>query len=404
MSEATLFLLFSSLLVLAALAILLRPLLRAGNGAQRIDVAQTNLGVLRQQLRELEAERTAGTLGETEFAEARLELQNRLLAESAGENDTSAVPPDRSRSRRTALALCLIIPIAALAGYRLLGSPQALDPVARSGGFDAQQIEGMLKSLQAKLAANPDDAQNWILLARSYKTLGRFAEAGEAYARASAEVEKAPALLADYAEVLARANGDRFDGKPAELITKALKLDPDEPQALFLAGAAASDRRDFAAVAEHWGRLLPQLDPNSDEGKALAAAVAKAREMSAQAGGKSKPRPEAVAGTVSLSGKLAERAKPDDIVFVFARPADGSRMPLAVARLRVSDLPYRFMLDDSMALPGGGKLSSASAVVIEARVAKSGQAQAGSGDLYGRLDKIKPGSKQLKLVIDQIQP
>lgn len=404
MSESALFLLAAAGLVLAALAVVIRPLLRASRASRRVDAQQANVAILREQLRDLEAEHAAGTIGAAEFAEARLELQGRVLAETDAAE--AAAVTARPGGRRTALILCLAIPLAALGGYRLLGTPQALDPLARSARLDAHQIEGMLKTLQAKLAANPDDGPSWVLLARSLKTLGRFAEAGDAYARAGAVVERDASLLADHAEVLARAQGDDFAGKPAELLARALKLDPDEPQALFLAGAAASDRRDFAAVVEYWGRLLPQLEPGSDEAKSLAAAVDKARELAraGKPGDKAKARPEAVSGTVSLAGKLADQARADDLVFVFARAEDGSRMPLAVARLRVADLPYRFVLDDSLALPGGGKISDAPAFTLEARVAKAGQAQAGSGDLYGRLAKVKPGSKQLKLVIDQIQP
>jgi cytochrome c-type biogenesis protein CcmH len=111
-----------------------------------------------------------------------------------------------------------------------------------------------------------------------------------------------------------------------------------------------------------------------------------------------------VSGEVTLSGQLAERASPDDVLFVFARAEEGPRMPLAATRARVGDLPLRFRFDDSMALAGGKKISDFNTVSIEARVAKAGKAQTSSGDLYGTLRGVKPGSQGLRVLIDQVQP
>lgn len=105
-----------------------------------------------------------------------------------------------------------------------------------------------------------------------------------------------------------------------------------------------------------------------------------------------------------MSGKVAAQAQPDDLLFVFARAGEGSRMPLAVVRAKVTDLPLSFAFDDAMALPGGQKISDLPAITIEARVAKSGQAQSASGDLFGSVSGVKPGSQGIKVVIDQVQP
>ena len=340
--------------------------------------------------------------------QAQAELQRRLL------DEVEALPaPAATRtqaSRKTAFALLLIIPLAAATGYLLLGDPRALDPLQRQARIAPEQIEGMLAGLVEKLKKNPDDSKGWVMLARSYKVLGRFPEAANAYGRAGALVNQDATLLADYAEVLSRINGGNLQGKPTELIERALKLDANEPQALLLAGAAASERQDFAAAAEHWSRLLVQLEPGSDDAKALEAAVSKAREIAAaQTGdGKTARKPAAASGAVSgevtLSGKLAGQAKPDDVLFVFARSQEGPRMPLAAMRATVADLPLSFRFDDSMALAGGNKLSDFATVSIEARIVKAGQAQSSSGDLFGTLTGVKPGSHKLRLLIDQVQP
>ena len=405
------FALLAALLVLAVLAILLPPLWRAPRTTSAVDRRQANLEIFRDQLAELESDRSEGSLAPADFDQAKSELQRRLLDEvNDGQAQTSAQVS--GGGRKTALALLIALPLAATAGYALLGRPEALEPLSTQARVSPQQIEEMLVKLEARLKTSPDDSKGWVMLARSYKALGRYAESGEAYGHAAALVNDDPALLADYAEVLAQVAGS-LEGRPLELLGRALKLDPNDGQSLFLTGAAASERNDFAAVADLWGRLLAQLDPASEEAKSIEAAVAKARQIVAQKGGAgvdAKPAgqaavsAEAIGGEVTISGKIASQAKPDDLLFVFARADEGSRMPLAVLRLSVADLPFAFRLDDAMALPGGKKISEFAKVTIEARIAKAGKAQTSSGDLFGSIKGVTPGSQNVKLVIDQVQP
>ena len=406
MTPPIVFALLAALLLLAVLAIVLPSQWRAPRASSTVDRRQANLGIFRDQLAELDRDRREGLLAQADFDQARSELQRRLLDEvdeiDGGQAETLA--PVRRGVSRTALALIAVIPLAAVAGYLLLGNPDALDPLRRQARVSPQQIEEMLVKLEARLKTNPDDGKGWVMLARTYKALGRYPESVESYRHAGALVESDPALLADYAESLAQVAGS-LEGKPLELIARALKLDPNEPQSLFLAGAAANDRQDHAAVVEYWGRLLPLLDPASPDGQAIGAAVDKARASVAQGkSGKAAASSEAIGGEVTISGKIASQANPDDLLFIFAREDEGSRMPLAVLRLRVADLPFAFRLDDTMALPGGRKISELAQVTIEARIAKAGKAQTSSGDLFGSVKGVTPGSRGIKLVIDQVQP
>ena len=405
------FLLAAAILLVVALAIVLRPLWRGGKAATAGDAPpsndrrEANLAIYRDQLGELERDLNEGSLAEVDFQAARGELQRRLLDEVQAETQGEPTASNKG-GRTTAYVLLVAIPLLSIAGYLALGRPQALDPANTQPRMNEQQIDSMLVQLEEKLKAKPDDHKGWVMLARSYKVLGRFAEAAEAYGHGMALVDTDPVLMADYAEVLVRVTG-KFDGKPTELIAAALKIDPHEPQALFLAGAAASERRDFAAVVDYWGRLLPQLEAGSEEAKSLGEAVDKARAIVEGKVGTAEPTaqaPETVSGEVALSGKVAAQAKPDDLLFVFARPDEGSRMPLAVVRAKVADLPLQFSFDDSMALSGGQKISDLGTISIEARVAKAGKAQSSSGDLFGIVKGVKPGPRDVKVVIDQVQP
>ncbi|MEF8728448.1 MAG: c-type cytochrome biogenesis protein CcmI [Accumulibacter sp.] len=403
----TAFIIVAALLLAAALAILLLPLWRSAPPAAGADRRETHLAIFRDQLAELERERDEGTLGAAEAAQARSELQRRLLDEVETQ---PAAPLSQGGGRRTALFLLLAIPLAAAAGYALLGNPGALDPLQRQARIAPEQIDAMIGGLVERLKKNPEDGKGWVMLARSYKVLERYPEAADAYARAGSVVDQDAGLLADYAEVLSQVHGGSLQGKAGELIKRALEIDPNEAQALLLAGAAARERQDFAAAADYWSRLLSQLEPGSDEAKTVAAAIGEARDIAAArtAGGttatKGGPGSGQVAGEVALSGKLAGRARPDDVVFVFARAEDGSRMPLAAMRATVADLPLDFRLDDSMALAGGRKISDFASVSVEARITRAGGTSTSSGDLFGRITGVKPGNRKLRLMIDQVQP
>lgn len=410
MSAPLQFVIAAALLTLGALALLLRPWWRSPAPAKESERHQILRDIFRDQLQELERNRDENLLSAEDFDQAKRELQRRLLEEV----DTAPTPAAQSgHGRRSALVLALFLPLAAVLTYLELGQPQGLETRPATAHQQSQELDAMLTRLAERLKANPDDTKGWVILARSYKSLGRFAEAADAFAKGGALVDNEASLLADYAETLAQINGGEFNDKASTLIARALKLDPNDPQTLFLAGAAANDRQDFKAAVRYWERLLPQLETGSEDSESLAAAINKARASAGTPAGKpGQKAPVAknaatartIEGEVMLSGKLAAKAQPDDTLYLFARPAEGSRMPLAVVRARVADLPMRFRLDDRNSLPGGQLLSSASSVVLEARITKGGMAQRTSGDLFGIRKDVSPGSQALRLVIDQIEP
>jgi cytochrome c-type biogenesis protein CcmH len=144
--------------------------------------------------------------------------------------------------------------------------------------------------------------------------------------------------------------------------------------------------------------MLVHVEPGSEDARSVQQNVAEARSLAKQ-----KPAASTgVRGTVSLAPKLKERAAPEDTVFVFARAAEGPPMPLAVARVRVRDLPYRFALDDSMAMSPAMKLSAFPKVVVAARVSKSGTATAQPGDLQGASAPVANDDSAVTVVIDSL--
>ncbi|MBI4996147.1 MAG: c-type cytochrome biogenesis protein CcmI [Rhodocyclales bacterium] len=399
----TTFLIAAAVLLAVSLALLVRPWWRRA-GVQRASRRDLNTTIYRDQLRELDRDRASGQLAEADYQTARAEIQRRLL-EDAAQDDTPLVAA--AHPRRTLVALLLALPLLAAGIYSWLGSPAALDQMQRRD-FSQQDIDKMVAGLAAKLENEPDNLQGWAMLARSYKTMRRTAEAERAYEKAFALVEQDPQLLADYADLLASKTGD-LAGRPEQLIAKALALDPDHLQSLWLAGTAAFNRADYATAVRHWQRAQRQLPPESEDARMLASIVEEAQQkMGARKASPvakaSAAAPAAIRGRVELAAAMKAQAAPSDTIFIVAREAGGGPMPLAAKRAQVADLPMDFSLDDNDALMPSRPLSSAKAVQIEARVSKSGDAKSMPGDLTGSVGPVKPGAKGLRLVINKVVP
>jgi len=409
----TLFALVAAALAAAALLFVLPPLLRERKETRGVTRDAANISVYRDQLRELEADLKAGTLSHDRYDEAHSELERRLLEDaSAGEQ---AVSP-AARSRYAALVVGLAVPLLAVALYLGVGTPGALNPerlAAEQGhALDRQQIEAMVERLAQKLREDSNaDPEGWIVLARSYNSMGRYSDAVEAYKAALKSAPPDARLLADYADALAMAQGRTLQGEPEKLIAQALALDPDNVKALALAGTAAFDRKDYRTAVAHWEKILAVVPADSPMAQSVTDSVAEARSLGGlkpAARPVAKVEPAAPAGAGSVSGEvrldpsLASRIAPTDTVFIFARPADGSRMPLAILRKQASELPTKFVLDDSMAMTPQSKLSAFPQVVVSARVSKSGNAVATSGDLEGASKPLKVGAADVVILIDRV--
>ena len=385
-------------LAAAALLLLLRPVL-FGRPAGSLSRKEANISIYRDQMRELEADLAAGKLAATDYERARTELEARLLEDVAVPDEAGS----RRRPRAALLALAAVVPIAALAIYLVIGTPAALDGGADPHGQMNAQLEGMVERLAAKLRENPDDADAWKLLGRSYAVLGRFPEAADAYAKAAVRSPRDAQLLADFADALAMARGERrienpLSGEPERLVQRALEIDPSNLKALALAGTIEFNRRQFAAAAGYWKRMLPHVEPGSEDARIINANIQEAIELAGSPG----PSEKSLQGTVSLSPRLKDKVSPEDTVFIYARAAEGPPMPLALQRLRVRDLPAKFALTDAMAMSPGMNLSAHPRVVITARISKSGQATPQPGDLTGASKPVANDASGVAVVIDTL--
>jgi len=423
----------AAVLVVVALAWLLPPFLRRDAGARVRDRVQVNLGLLRDQLADLDAELARGAVSTEQYNEAKAELERRVLEES--ETETRAVATPLRVRWMTAAVVGTVVPIGAVLLYLSVGDPGALDLQSFASTEGSKQptqedINTMLVRLAQRLEKDPQNADGWAMLARSYYVLKRYPEAVRAYEQLLKLVPHEPSVLVDYADALAMRDGRKITGKPLEYVQEALKLDPNQGKALAMAGTEAFDRNDFRTAVEYWEKLRALVPPDSEVGKDITASIAEARAKGGlgpagpppvaaaaptpgfqQAPAKEAPAPATAAdasatvqGTVLLDPGIAARAAPTDTVFIFARASEGPRVPLAVLRLQAKDLPAKFVLDDSMAMAPQFKLSNFKSVLVNARVSKSGGATSSKGDLEGRGVAVTLGARDVVVTIDRVVP
>lgn len=389
----TVFLILAALVLLSATAWLLRPLLwpRDLPGA----IESPALQVLREQRRELAADFAAGRIGAAEHAESMAELERR----AAGEMAALAAPGEARAVRGWALALGLGLPAAAIGVYLIIGQPAALDPAntAAPQAFGPADIEAMVDKLAAKVQANPDDLEGLQMLARSYMVLERFREAANTFAMLAQRRPQDAQALADWADALGSAQGNRMAGEPEKLIGQALRLDPDNIKALALAGTIAFEREDYRAALQHWERMAARVDPQSEIGRNAQAMLAEARQRAGMPAGAAASG-LALSGRVVLAPALRDQVRPEDLLFVFVRPAAGGP-PLAALRFKAGDLPLAF--DFSQAALMGATVGEGP-FVVGARISKSGNASAAKGDLEGLSGSLPANTKDIALEIGKI--
>ncbi len=394
-------------LVLLVLAALFRPFFWKTT-VHHASRQQLNAAIYKEEIAKLEKERSEGLIDGATYEISHAEMRQRLFQDTS-EDDGVAV---LGSPKKTIIALTIFIPVIAAAMYFWLGSAQQIADGGAKQQVAQQDVEKMVAGLAAKMEQDPSNLKGWAMLARSYKVMGRPKDAEKAYDRAGSYLDTDPQLLADYADVSASNANGSFEGKPQAIINRALKADPNNMMALWLAGTADYNRGDYKGAVQVWGRLAKLLPADSEDMKMIQGSIMEAR-------GKANLPPESLVsqptspvaavsgkninGTVEINPDLKSRIKPDYIVMVIAR-APGARMPVAIMRGKAADLPLRFVLNDALAMTPDALISNLSEATIEVRISKSGQAKAEPGDLYSEIQTVKVGTNNLKVVVDQVRP
>lgn len=282
-----------ALMVLLALWFVLPALLQKAVPARSDELRAANLSIYQDQLRELAADLENGLIGAEQYRQDKDDLERRLLEDVAAEKTVKSPSPPPGNPK-VAYAVGVIIPVAALTLYLVLGSPKAVTgqmpatagtvtpPFAnQEGPMTQQQIAANVAKLANRLQQNPDDLNGWLMLARSYTMMERYADAAAAYEQATRLDKNNADLWADYAGAVAGANNRQVDAKLMAAINRALEIDPNNGKALAIAGSAAFASKDYAKAAAYWQKLLPRLEPGSEEARMVADQVARAKDLAA---------------------------------------------------------------------------------------------------------------------------
>jgi len=393
----TSFLIAAFLLLVLVLVLLLRPFIFPSK-SEATSRRQMNAAIYREELEKLDAELTMGSITSVDYEMAHAEIRQRLFQDTNEEDDRS----EMGSTKKTVVGLCLFVALLSSGLYLALGDAPRIaeqnvqQPMTREG------VEKMVTEFAAKMEQDPTNFKGWVMLARSYRILGRNEEAAKAYERAGDFVGSDPQLLADYADTLASNANGNFAGKPLQLINQALKLDPNNLMALWLSGTASYTAGNYKAAVQTWEKLAKQLPPGSEEARSIGESIAEARSKGGLPTKNTPPDSKGISGKIELAADLKSKLKPGDVIMVIARKP-GERMPVAVLKTAVTDFPMNFLLTDALALNPSAPLSQLSEASIEVRVSKTGMAKPESGDLISSAQIVKLGAKNVILMIDQVR-
>jgi len=418
----------AAIFVAITFAFLLPPLFKKRASTNIVARKDLTVTVYRDQFAELDNDLKNEVISQDQYAQAKTDLEKNLLEDIGKAEKADGAEVDNASpigNKISAAFIVLVVPVVAFSLYGIWGGGvEAIDPdsipeevkIAKQQHNQKETIEKMLVQLEERLKDDPADGEGWFMLARSYQFLHRYDDAVAAYEKSlplggnqSAEV------LSSYADAIAMAANRVLTDKAIDVLKQAIAIDPTHVKSLWLVGTAAYQNQNYAEALKYWERLHAVLPAGSDDANQIAMNIGEVRSLlglppMAAAPASATPVPASTApvsdvriqGSISLSDALAGKASPEDTVFIFARAASGPRMPLAIVRKQVKDLPFAFTLDDSLAMNAAMRISSYPQVIVGARISKSGNAMPQPGDLQGMSDVvIVADGKAVNVVIDE---
>lgn len=394
--------LWSAMAALALLvaAFVLWPLWRhrhLANTADHSEAAaarlQENIALFREHMRDLDNALESGRIDAEQYAQLKLEQERTLLDDEASLRE-SAGRINLGFGSKSLMLVALLVVACAFLLYRELGSSTGVhiqelqaeksrldyEDLLHNRNPDPARTRNLIRELEAALKQDPDSLQYWFLLARNALEVPDYNKAVMAYQRTLALDPGAGIVMAELAQAMFLRDKSQMSPAIAELAHKALQVDPRNTTALGLAGINAYQEQDYRGAARYWQQAVDILGPDAPSARALLGGIQRAQLEAAQAGRESGD-PAAVS-SITLKVSLAEGVDvaPDQLVYVYARAWQGSRMPLAITRLTVAELPKTIVLNETMAMSAAASLAQADRVEVVARISEDGSATAKSGD------------------------
>lgn len=410
----TLFLLSASSLLLISIIVIIRTLMNKNN--EKINSNQNSIDIYNQKLKEINFDIENHLITKSEANNAIEELEYSLIKDNKNTDilDSKLYFSNLKSKKTISIILLLVIPVFVISVYSFIGTPNSIEKLilvsdlknTRSDSEKLVSVEQMLKRVERRLLDDPNNSDDWLMLANSYVVLKRYPEAIRALENLYRLKGDDPSLLFRYADVLAMANSGIFAGKPSELIKKALQLDPQNTMGLWLAGLVAYEEGEVKKAINYWENVLPKLEIGSEEEKNIRKYIEFAKEnnnISIQNNGSITQ--EKIEYSLKLSIELSPNftnINKNKAVFIYAKPINSpNNMPIIVLRKTVADLPLLVEMNDSMSMLPSNKLSDYKSVQVLARISNSGNAKSEKGDLIGIVESMSTTSKNItKLIIN----
>lgn len=371
---------------------------------------ETNTEIARQRIADIEKQLQDGEIDQLQYQQLHDEIDRALLEDiEARDNLTTTTGV---RHTRTTWLILISLPFVAFGLYQFWGTPEAImtntsvvmPKDTNHANIPSQHtgdMQAMLHSLENKLQKNPNNPDGWYLLARSYMVQKQYPKAVDAFNRLRQLVGDQADLLAGLADAKAMLQNGDMRGEPFRLARQALELDPKNQTALWLTANGYRDHGNLKKALEYWQRLQPLLenDPQSlhEVNRSITSAQ---RQLGVEPVTEQKIRPASVLVNVAIDDVLLKSVTPDNYVMIYAQRSHGMRMPLAMIKKQVRDLPLTVTLDDNRALSPMNKLSDAEQVNIIARISKSGMAVKQEGDIEAVVGPVlSRGGKTVDIVL-----
>ncbi len=412
-----------STIMVAAGLLLLTPALLNRKTVKLDDDREQNITIARERIQELKAELEAGTLSEETYQQTLEELEKSLLIDVADVEVLSGKVSDKS-SWKTLVAVAVIVPVLSFGMYDMLGSPQYLDVVgpgkhqetppglttSRAGKLPS--MEEMIAGLKKKTAEDPNNPDGWYLLGRLYAAKEQFPDSVKAYEKLVEVTDRLPTALVVLADSIAMTQGGSLSGRPLQLLTEALEKEPSNSTALWMAGQAAADKKQYIEAIDYWQRAALGLKEHKEMlgelNSMINEAVVLAKEAGMNVAEINLPEPPLVASIpidIIVDPSLQDKIQENDVLFIFARTVSGPPMPLAAIKRQASGFPLTIVLNDSSLLRPDISLLDYNQLSITARISHSGQPAAQGGDLQSQTQLVSPTSNsKIILKIDKLLP
>ena len=401
----------ASLLSIAALGFVFWPLLRQRKEATTVALAsevnsrlEENIRLFREHVADLGLQLADGRIDQAQYDQLKLEQERTLLDDEASVR--AALPISVGKfGIKTLIGVAVLVLASAWSLYHHLGSSadvevrqaqelkQQLDTEDIKAGRnpDPVRTREVNRLIEARLADVPDHLQYWFFLARNYMELNEFDKAVSAYQQVLQRDKESAMVMAELAQAMFLRDDRQTNPAINDLVAKVLKVEPDNTMALGLAGIDAFSKKDYVNAIKHWERVVKLVGENTATGQSLSAGIERAATLFFAEGGSVDDLERSRNGRqIGVHVSLAEgvKAQPDQVVFVYARAYQGAKMPLAIDRVKVADLPRVVLLNESMAMTPAMSLGSFDKVEVVARISNDGTATAKSGDWEGSLGPV----------------